>query len=197
MLLTGGSFWCICMLSLRYHFIQLDNEIRMSIKQCNINNTSQLIVHHKQIELDTYWLNKEFGVHFYIVYKFLKPVLNLLIYLTHARDTKLVSRFLFMMISTAIIYFKIMLSYLASSVMTSAHRPRTALYSSVMTRDNNMSMKAKLKIIGFIERLSGPEIGFSCYDLFPINTYNFTDYVLDSFASYVLLIDLLKGNGII
>ena len=176
MLLTGGSFWCICMLNLRYHFIQLDNEIRMSIKQCNINKTSQLIVHHKQIELETYWLNKEFQLHFYVVYKFLKPVLNLFIFVTHAPGVDLMMRLFCIMVSTAVIYIKTMLSYLASSVMTAAHRPRTAVYSSIMTRDNKMSMKAKLKIIGFTERLSGPEIGFSCYDLFPIN---FTDYVLD------------------
>ena len=150
-----------------------------------------------QAELETYWLNKKFQLHFYVVYKFLKPVLNLIIFLTHARNVDLLMRLMCMMISTVNIYFKTMLSYLASSVMTAAHKPRTALYSSVTTRDNKMSMKAKLKIIGFIERLTGPEIGFSCYDLFPINTNNFTDYVLDSFASYVLLIDLLKGNGIV
>ena len=58
-----------------------------------------------------------------------------------------------------------------------------------------MSIRKKLKFERFIERLSGPEIGFYCFNLFPINPYNFSDYVLDSMASYFLVIDLLEDNG--
>ena len=197
MLLAGGSFWIICMFSLRYHFLQLDLEIRRSLKLRDINKTINLIYHHKQMEIETYWLNKEFRVHFYVVYKFLKPVLNLIIFHTHAPDMTTMMRIMCVIMAVITGCLKFMISYIASSVMLAAHRPQSGLYVSLVNIDSKMSLKKKLKIERFIERLSGPEIGFYCYDLFPINTYHFFDYLLDSIASYFLLINLLRGMGIV
>ena len=81
-----------------------------------------------------------------------------------------------------------------------AHRPQFAFYTLLLSRDHNknrMTFKVRYKLMRFIERLSGPVIGFYCYDLFPMTTYEFTDYILDSMVSFLLIVKFLKRCGFI
>ena len=197
MLMAGGSFWCICMLYLRYNFVQINLEIRSNIKQNNIDKVIQLTHYHKKIEMETYWLNSELKYHYYILYKLMKPLVNLFLFMTHARDMTTLMRFGAALAVISAWFFKFWISYLGSSVMTAAHRPQSGLYSNILSRNSKMSIEKKLKVLQFIERLSGPGIGFHCYDLFPINTFNFADYALDTMASYCLIINLLRDNGFV
>ena len=81
-----------------------------------------------------------------------------------------------------------------------AHRPQFAFYTLLLSPEHNtnrMSLKARYKLMRFIERLSGPVIGFYCYDLFPLTTYEFTDYILDSMVSFLLIVKFLRRCGFI
>ena len=48
------------------------------------------------------------------------------------------------------------------------------------------TIRDKIFVQLFIDRLSGPDIGFYCLDLFPMNNYEFTEYVMNFFVIYVL-----------
>ena len=81
-----------------------------------------------------------------------------------------------------------------------AHRPQLAFYTLSLSRDHNknrMTFKVRYKIMRFIERLSGPVIGFYCGELFPLTTYEFTDYILDSMVSFLLIVKFFRKCGFI
>ena len=54
-----------------------------------------------------------------------------------------------------------------------------------------MSIKQRLKLLSFIEKLSGREIGFYCYDLFPMNNYEFYQYLYICGSNYFLFLSLI------
>ena len=152
---------------------------------------------HISIEEEVRLLNMEAKHHLFSLLKIVKPCLNVLVYLSHAPDTTPAMRCVttFVALMTASVLF--IETYLCSSVLKSAHRSQSTLYSCLMSKDHRIPLKTKLKFLRFIERLSGPEIGFYCHNLFAINSYNFADYVLDSMYSYFLVIKLLKRNEFI
>ena len=57
--------------------------------------------------------------------------------------------------------------------------------------ENQLPLKERLKTMEMIERLSGPDIGFYCYDLFPMNSYEFYIYVANCCKNYFLINSLL------
>ena len=165
------------------------------MKNKNNNKIVSLLSFHISLEIETKQLNKEIKYHFYFLYKCVKPAFNIFVCLLFMDSTILVMRVVVTLALIAIAFVLYMISYQCSSVTTAAHKSQFTFYSILLLRDNKIPLKFKLKFLRFIERLSGPEIGFSCSDLFTINSYNFADYVLDSMYSYFLIINLLKKNG--
>ena len=192
---TGGSIFTMCVLNLKYHFKQLNQQIIQQIRIKNYQNLPLLLSYHIAMEKETRLINKEVKYYMYFLYNWVKPAFNIFVCLLFMDDTVLLMRIVVALALTAIAFILFMISYLCSSVTTAAHRSQTAFYSCLMTRGNQIPIKLKIKFLRFIERLSGPQIGFSSYNLFTINSYNFADYVLDSMYSYFLIINLLKKNG--
>ena len=46
--------------------------------------------------------------------------------------------------------------------------------------------------MAFIEKLDGPEIGFYCWVLFPMNSYMFYKYVANCVVTYFLIIRIIN-----
>ena len=82
------------------------------------------------------------------------------------------------------------LLYLTASVRKSAHNSHAIMYSFLAQR--RVSIRLKLKILSFIEKLSGPDIGFYCYNFFPINNYEFYQYITNWIISYLLIYNLIE-----
>ena len=55
---------------------------------------------------------------------------------------------------------------------------------------SKLSLNGRLIIQNFIEKLSGPVIGFYCYDMFAVETYQFYDFVMGWISNYFLIIEL-------
>ena len=57
-----------------------------------------------------------------------------------------------------------------------AHHHRAKLDGNILGffRDSSFLLHLRLKLFILVENLSGPDIGFYCYDLFPTNIYRFS-----------------------
>ena len=73
-------------------------------------------------------------------------------------------------------------------VGSAAHMSYSKMYS--IMNDNRCPAITRLKIMSFIERLSGPEIGMYCYDLFAMNNWEFYQFLYLFGSNYFLIMSL-------
>ena len=132
----------------------------------------------------------------YILYNFVKPCFNVFVYLYFEPESKVLAKINIMLQIILVALLIFIMNYLCASVTAAAHKSQSTLYNTALNKGENIPLRIRTKIMRFIERLSGPEIGFYCFDLFPMTSYNFTDYVFDSIVSYLLILKLLKRSGI-
>ena len=115
----------------------------------------------------------------------------MLLHITHSRESNIYGRF----IAATDFFFGFMLLYvvnnLCASVSSAAHKSYPMMYSFLIRNNTKIATKRKLKILAFIEKLSGPEIGIYCYDLFPMNNYEFYDFITSWAANYFLIMEFL------
>ena len=69
-----------------------------------------------------------------------------------------------------------------------AHKSYPVLFSHLTQR--YMPLWLRIKLMAFIERKSGPDIGFYCYDLFPMINYEFYQYIYICGQNYLRIICL-------
>ena len=112
-------------------------------------------------------------------------------------DSTATMRYISTFLVLLIVQLLFTINNLCALVTRSAHKPQLLLYNTILNRDQNIPHRIRLKTMRFVERLSGPKIGFYCYNLFPMTSYYFTDYVLDSIASYFLVLRTLRKSGFI
>src|SRR6185437_14012990 len=77
------------------------------------------------------------------------------------------------------------INYVCTLVRRNAHKNRSKFYTFLT--HNRLLLRRHMKIQAFIEHLSGRDIGFYCYDLFPMNNYEFFTYVCNGLMFYFLL----------
>ena len=81
---------------------------------------------------------------------------------------------------------------LQAMVITGAHGFYPTL-NSMMAR-KPMSVRLKLKVLSLIEKLSGPEIGFYCFDFFPFTNYAFALLIGNMSSNLLMFITLADMN---
>jgi len=55
-----------------------------------------------------------------------------------------------------------------------------------------LPLDSKMKLVGFIEKLGGPDITIYCLDLFPLNNYNFYLFIAGVVRNFFLIVDVMK-----
>ena len=191
--LCGGTSVVVTCLSLKYYFSQISEEMIKCIENKDYYKLIDTFQNHIIIERRIKLVNREMKYYLYEFVKIIKPCFNTLVYLSHAKDTTLSMKYFTTFVALIIAILLFLMSYLCGCITTCAHNPQQKLYQLLMNqRKYRIPLKVKIKIMRFIERLSGPEIGFYCYNLFPMTSYHFTDYVLDSIASYFLILNFLR-----
>ena len=198
LLLVAMSSMAIVFLSLKYHFKQISEELIECLSENDYKKLNLVLKGHVLMENETKSINGEFKYYIHHIIKIVKPCLNTLVYLSHAPGTTPIMQFFATAIIFVICLTNFIVFHLCSSITTCAHKPQNYLYKNLLSKKRGgIPLIIQFKILRFIERLSGPEIGFYCYDLFPMTSYHFTDYVLDSIASYFLILKILKRNHFI
>ena len=77
---------------------------------------------------------------------------------------------------------------MSASISKAAMKPAQAFHGFLSTR--KVTMLTRLKLVNFVEALSEREIGFYCYDMFPMNNYGFYQYLYFTGITYFLILDL-------
>ncbi len=105
----------------------------------------------------------------FIYYYFSIPLANLIVLMVVSDQID--SNFRMFLIYSLIIYAMVLICPFCclSSVQSAAHNPHDKLFSIMARKD--IELKLKFKVLGLIEKLSGPVIGVYCFRLFPFTNY--------------------------
>ena len=195
--ILGSSLSYLIYLSLTLHFKQVHFDVEQSLKSNNFTRLVSVFKAHILMEKETKRINIEYKFYYLIAFKLFKFAFSPLINITHDPDTIPIIRLIVMIFDCLIVLSLIALFSSAVNVKRSAHKPISSLYHYMAQTDNRISLKMRMKMMLFIDRLSGPAIGFYCLNLFPITLYYFIDHIIEFGLNYLLLIDLLKKSVII
>ena len=175
----------ITTLYLKYHFNQINDEMRENISsRISSKFINGIKRHHYYCRL-THEFN-EFFKYYLLLWYFGGTVgVNLLLNIGFHSKADVIYRSIFIILGIIIGIALYMHNYSTSTVSSSAHKLRVILYSILCK--NKLKVMHKLKICSYIEKLSGPKIAFYCYDLFPFTNYGFMEFIAFVSASYLLM----------
>ena len=193
----GVSYYYLSTLYLKYQFRQLDEEIKNSIDKKNITELLKAIRAHNTVCVSTHKLNFMFKYLLFILYFFAKIPLNGLLYVSQSADTHMSARILMVLFLLVIITTIFVVNLVSTAVNKWAHNSYKRLFVLFLGTGSPVSSKflwgyGRFKVHNFIERLSGPQIGFYCLDMFAVNNYKFFDYIIGWITNYLLIIDLIS-----
>jgi len=80
------------------------------------------------------------------------------------------------------------LNLLCAKVCKAAHSPYPVLNS--MIAQTRIASRIRLRVLSFIEKLSGPDIGFYCFESFPMNNFELMLYSTNCIAFFILIYGL-------
>ena len=179
---------------LRYQFKQINDRIYSSIHYKNEQKLYKSLIDHNYCCMKTSQLNQTFSYLIVVMYIFAKPALNILVYITHSKGTHHYTRVAATNIFIVCLAAIFSVNFLCASVTSCAHKPLKQFYD--LYKRDGISIRLKLKVVAFMEKLSGPDIGFYCYDLYPMNNNQFYRYVCGWAYNYFLIINLLKDMSL-
>ena len=187
---VGIVAWTLPSFYLKYKFNEIAQQVQLSLHLKNTTILMSAIREHHSISVLTEELNHFFKYMIFIVYYFATPALMILAYLTHAHNTVLFARFIAIFVFILVFTIVFTMALLSSMISQSAEKPRKYLYKCFAQRifKDSLNKQNRLKIMGFIEKLGGPDIGFYCWDIFPMNYYHFYKYVAGFAITYILLL---------
>lgn len=195
-IICGFELWFLSLIYLKYQFIQVNEEIGLVLKLRSFGALEKSLKKHNSYCITLAKLNKTYCLMLFVINKWAKPVLNLLIYISLAPNVNLTTRLSSSVIFIAIISVIFGGNYLCSAVTSVAHLPRNTLYETFKFK-HKIPIKTKIRISSFIEKLTDSTIGFYCYKFYPITHYEMYLSIAGWAANYFLIINLLKNNGVI
>ena len=187
------------MVSVSYALIIKFNEITDYIKICIAQNKRDfirynlidLIEEHNYFTKITADINKSFRIGIISVYFLTVPMISLLVYSTHHKNTEYITKVLGGLCAIAGTGLAFQLLSVFPIVIKAAHSPYPLIFSRFCKSVDVTDIGTRLKLISFMERLSGPDIGFYCYDLFPMNSWQLFHLLIISAMNYILLMQFL------
>jgi hypothetical protein len=176
-----------------------------AIERMTIDRIKSFIREHNQVYQIHEKNHQLIRLLLFVLYYFFTPVLNILILMSifseANEDSNQMSVLIFRLSITsgsilAVIVFFIF-TYSSTSLLRSAHAQHHMLYSFMATQKNTnrsnlilYKLKAMsfLKIMSFLEFLSGPPITVYCYNLFPLTSYELYIFYYNIASNFLLLL---------
>ena len=180
--------WYFSTLFLKYKFNEINESIEMSVRTGNTNLLMHSIYSHNSVAKLTKYLNKFFSFFIFIMYYIGTPGGELICYISHEKSTILTMRCVAAFVFGGGISMMIVMTLLSANVIHSAHKSYPLLYTFLI--ENKLNLRDSLTIQSFIECLSGPDIGFYCLNMFPMNSYEFYEFVSISVSNYFLIMSI-------
>ena len=144
---------------------------------------------HISITHYTNQLNNYLKVIIFCLYYIISPVLMIGIYLTLSEKSDLYFRVVFYFVISLGTSVTFAVTLMSCRVTHFARKPLKYLHRYLI--ENHMTVRQRLKTLDLIESLSGPDIGFYCLDLFPMNSYEFYLFVINCISNYLLISNLI------
>ena len=187
--ILGIILWFISVTYLKMKFNEINEKITKSFKSKDINLLMYSMKEHNYVEKMTRDVNQFLRANTFLLYYIATPGFLTSIYATHKQDTTFSGRIMVFFVAVGGTVFLFSLNFMSTWVSTAAHKPYRMLCSLMFT-NIRITTKERLKLLSFIEKLSGPDTGFYCYDLFPMNNYEFYQYICISISNYFLVMNL-------
>ena len=109
------------------------------------------------------------------IYFVCTPMVGVLLYQSILLSPPLPVKLSFNFTATMAVFYIFFATFISSRIHVSAHSSYSCLNSIVAQNRLKLNVKLKLKLIGLIERLAGPNIAIYCLDLFPFTSQAFAD----------------------
>ena len=188
-LVSLGVTNCVfIVLYLRYKFREINDRFLLCLRFKNFSHL-QIIAEHNQICKLTHDINQLVKSFIFIFYYLASPLLIALVDLTEKPHLALIAKFINTMLIVVLFGAIFVCNLMSSRVSKASILPLKYLHRYMA--ENNLPLKQRLKTMEIIERLCGPDIGFYCLDLFPMNSYEFYIYVSNCCKNYFLIKSLL------
>jgi hypothetical protein len=147
------------------------------------------IEEHNQITILCMKNNQSVNLILLIIYYLYSPLIDMVLYLAIYID-----HFYIKLLGISVTFFLILFLFLFSSTTVwlrkSAHFPYNNL-NSIIAKQKWIPLSKKMKIVSLIERLAGSEIAVYCYDFFPLNNYEFYQFIASIVGNFFLLMSLI------
>ena len=180
--------WFMVTFCVKNQFFENNDKIKRALRTNNQLFLIRLINDHHKAEKMTVELNQFFRLLIFVLYYCATPALEILIYLSHDPTTYFYARFAIIFIFVMVFGVVFLVNYMSAQISKAAKKSCPALYTHLSRMSSTLSTRWKL--VNFIETLSGNEIGFCCYDMFPMNNYEFYQYLYITGLNYFLILDL-------
>jgi len=146
------------------------------------------LLEHDRCCVMIYRMNGNLRFLTWIFYYLSIPAIDLLVILSIHKEIDITNRSLVGITVIIGVFALSILNYSMASVSVAAHRPYNKLYSIIVRK--SITRALKLKVMGLIEKLSGPVIGIYCLDVFPFTNYEFYIYITNCILNFILIIGL-------
>ena len=156
----------------------------------NIRLLMYAIHEHNYVERLTRDINIFLSPLIFIMYYFVTLSSQFFYYISQRADTLFIHGLIFQFIAIWNMFVLMVMNISCSQVCSRAHKPYATLFSIIFNLNIRMSLKQRLKLWSFVEKLSGPQIGFYCYDLFAMNSNRFYRYLCIYVSNYILIVTL-------
>ena len=175
-------------LYIRYKFYEISDKLILCLR-FKLYAHLQFISQHNQICNLIHDINQVYKLFIFILYYFANPTLMVLFKISQRDNLNLMGKIFNSIVFIVIFGGCIVANLFSSRVSKASILPLKHLHRFMA--ENRLTIKQRLKTMEMIERLSGPDIGFYCYDLFPMNSYEFYIYVANCCKNYILINSLL------
>ena len=175
-------------LYIRYKFYEINDKFLLCLRFKNFSHL-QIIAQHNHICQLIQDINQIYKWYIFILYYFANPTLLALLKLSQGDNLNLIGKIFIIIVFIVIFGGCIVANLFSSRVSKASMLPLKYLHRYMA--ENQLPLKQRLNTMEIIERLSGLDIGFYCYDLFIMNSYEFYEYVANCCKNYFLINSLL------
>ena len=189
-------FYLLCafvfaILYVKYKFLEIHHKFLLSLSFKHKSHLD-LIAQHYTVCRYVHQLNRLGSPILFILYYLATPGFMVMIRANQS-DKLLIFGEIFNAINIIIIFGA---NFTANMISSSVNRAAkmSLNYMHQYIAKNELTPIQRMKTMAMIERLSGPDLGFYCYDLFPMNSYEFYIYVANCAKTYFLVIDIISSK---
>ena len=179
-----------CMFYVKYAFNTIEDDIKLCLKCRNSKLVIKAINKHRIAVKMCEDMNDFFKTTNFILYFMASPCNMTNMYFITDENNPMNLRIIAAFVSIISYSIVVSLILINTQITESAHRPRKYLYRYL--DNNSLPFKRRMKIMAFIEILSGQEIGFYCWDWFPLNTFEFYQYCAFCVSFYLMVSGFLS-----